>query len=84
LNIDDLCTQVNDKRAASSLISSLRVFQFTYFRIFIDNAERLLTRRLANGFVHPLQVVFPSALEVAPERFPRINGGMAAKIRNRR
>lgn len=69
LSIDDLCTQVNDKRAASSLSSSLRVFQLTYFRIVVDNAERLLTRRPVNGFAHPPQVAFPSVIEVALERF---------------
>jgi len=84
LNIDHFCTQVNDKRAASSLASLLRVFQLTYFRIFIDNAERLLTRRPVNDFAHPPQAAFPSVLELAPERVPRINGAMAAKIRNRR
>ena len=69
LSIDDLCTRVNDRRLASSLSSSLRVFQLTYFRIVIENAERLLSRRPADGFAHPPQVLFPSALEITLERF---------------
>jgi predicted DNA-binding ribbon-helix-helix protein len=69
LSIDDLCTRVNDRRLASSLSSSLRVFQLTYFRIVVENAERLLSRRPSDGFAHPPQTAFPSPLEVALERF---------------
>jgi predicted DNA-binding ribbon-helix-helix protein len=69
LSIDDLCTRVDEKRLASSLSSSLRVFQLTYFRIVVDNAEKLLSRRPAEGFAHPPQALFPSVLEVALERF---------------
>ena len=79
LSIDDLCTRVNDQKLTSSLSSSLRVFQLTYFRIVIDNAERLLSRRPVDGFAHPSQVVFPSTLEIALERFSadqrRYSGG---------
>lgn len=69
LSIDELCTRVNERRLASSLSSSLRVFQLTYFRIVIENAERLLSRRLGDGFAHPPQATFPSVFEVALERF---------------
>jgi predicted DNA-binding ribbon-helix-helix protein len=79
LSIDELCTRVNDKRLASSMSSSLRVFQLTYFRIVIENAERLLRRRPADGFAHPHQVAFPSTLDVALEQFSadqrRYSGG---------
>ena len=69
LSIDDLCTRVNERRLASSLSSALRVFQLTYFRIIVENAERLLSRRPTDGFAHPPQTAFPSPLEVALERF---------------
>jgi hypothetical protein len=71
--------RVNDKRLASSMSSSLRVFQLTYFRIVIENAEKLLRRRPVDGFAHPHQVAFPSTLDVALEQFSadqcRYSGG---------
>ena len=69
LSIDELCTRVNERRLASSLSSSLRVFQLTYFRIIIENTERMLNRRPSDGFAHPPQATFPSAFDVALERF---------------
>lgn len=69
ISIDDLCTVVNERRIGSSMSSSLRVFQLTYFRLAVETAEGLLRRRPATGFAHPPQVAFPSALEVALERF---------------
>lgn len=68
-SIDELCTLVNDRRVVSSMSSSLRVFLLTYFRIVAENAERTLTRRPADGFAHPAQAAFPSAFEMALERF---------------
>lgn len=71
VSIDELCTEVDDRRIGSSMSSSLRVFLLTYFRLAADTAEQLIQTRRASGsgMAQPPQASFPGNLDRALERF---------------
>ena len=67
ISIDELCTEVEQRRVGSSMSSGLRVFLMTYFRMLSEEFEFNESR--GRGLAQPPQALYPSRFERVLTRF---------------
>lgn len=67
MNLDSVCTAINDRRLSSSMSSSIRMFLLIYFRCLADFLKQ--NRSIGSpGFQQQTQMPFPSIFNVALDR----------------
>ena len=68
VTLDEICSDINRRRLSSSMSSSLRMFLLIYYRYMAEVLQRQRRTR-PSGFAQRRQILFPSAYDVALDRF---------------
>ena len=68
VTIDEICSDLNRRRLSSSMSSSLRMFLLIYYRYMAEVLQRRKRSR-SPGLAQRPPVLFPSAYDVALDRF---------------
>ena len=66
--LDEICSDINRLRLSSSMSSSLRMFLLIYYRYMAEVLQRQ-GRTRPSGLAQRRQTLFPSAHDVAVDRF---------------
>ena len=68
VTLDEICSDINRRRLSSSMSSSLRMFLLIYYRYMAEVLQRQRRTR-PSGLAQRRQTLFPSAYDVALDRF---------------
>ena len=68
VTLDEICSDINRRRLSSSMSSSLRMFLLIYYRYMAEVLQRQRRMR-PSGLAQRRQTLFPSAYDVALDRF---------------
>ena len=68
VTLDEICSDINRRRLSSSMSSSLRVFLLIYYSCMAEALQRQRRTR-QSGLAQRRQTLFPSAYDVALDRF---------------
>lgn len=69
VTLDEICSDINRRRLSSSMSSSLRMFLLIYYRYMAEVLQRQRRTRPSGGLAQRRQTLFPSAYDVALDRF---------------
>ena len=68
VTLDEICSDINRRRLISSMSYSLRMFLIIYYR-YMAEVLQCLRRTRPSGLAQRRQTLFPSAYDVALDRF---------------